>query len=854
MSKGKSESSTDTQAEIDAIMRALQLEDEPPPDEPDTAKIAQQAKPVTAEDIAAALGVPDLSGVARRPSLFDDPEPLASEPPPEVHAVAPTPPEPEPPQHFVDPDPIGQELRRQTRRILEAHGLDPTIVREPERPPEPPPVWAAPTAVAASEPPPQAAPHAPAPAPAPEPPTQPVWVVPAAVPAPEPFSQDVWRAAAVPAAPKPAPRDAEPAVPAAAPPEKPEPAAKAAPEPARPLRAQPADEPEVLKPTTPPKPAPIYVKDLYTHLFASNADDQPAQPAQPTVKGGGNPTMYLGTVGADDSILDDLVQQRRAILEREINKHGSYLGIYDVMPFEEYIYTVKSYSRLSKDYRSPDFNNASFTQAQRYFLHPGRLDYMHTPDAKGWRNYINFTVPNLVDKALKDHIRPSAFPESGRRRHTLVLGPSDWGKSELLKALLYHYAQDNSAACVVLDPGGDLVKQVMMWPELVKSDRVRIVQPGLLPGQTVGINPFDGRGLDVEQRRIVANDWAITLGEITEDLSHNMRLLVVNCVQVLLAYPERTNLYDLYKILMERPKARRGGGRPPPTDPRAAKLQEFARNYEVGSVAEFFQHDYDAVSIEGTRQSLRRRIGLVLNLPYAESMLCGEATLDLEQDIEARRFVLVDLARFGEHGSANIGRLFVAMVAAIGRRREAEAREDRTPTHVLIDEVSTMVSPRMIKVLRELRKFGVYQTLAQQRGGDSMSPEQAAALKNIGCKLIATPAEIGRWVDLPNGYNVPEIKPNEFLVSWAKPRNEADPGPQLLRVRSDLVDDTHKVSPEEWAAFLERLPAARGGYFRSAALPSAARAVIEPEDLVDDNVPPELAGRLRQPAEPDEFA
>ena len=72
-------------------------------------------------------------------------------------------------------------------------------------------------------------------------------------------------------------------------------------------------------------------------------------------------------------------------------------------------------------------------------------------------------------------------------------------------------------------------------------------------------------------------------------------------------------------------------------------------------------------------------------------MLCGEASFRLEEELEKRKFVVVNLAKFGAAGGAAIGKIFVAMLGAIARKRNVLPIEQRTPTHVFIDEVSTMV-------------------------------------------------------------------------------------------------------------------------------------------------------------------
>jgi hypothetical protein len=592
-----------------------------------------------------------------------------------------------------------------------------------------------------------------------------------------------------------------------------------------------------------------------------------------------NPKMELGTIHEPLDDLNSLVYDRKRYLTRKLETHEitpEKAFQYDIMGLPQYLDAVKNrkslYSELLKQQAAalpPDHPDYAPHHAQRsiapaiwnFLLQPQPSSF--TPDQAGWLNYMKSRNPKFVEEAFNKPPRPALYAEIGRQEHTLIVAPSKWGKSELIKALLYHYAQDGSAAVVVLDPGGDLVKQVRKWPELVRENRLCLIQPGLDQDDeeggfigadlTVGFNPLDGSGLDVEERRVIAADWAYTLGLIgadKHDLSANMMLLVTMCVQVLLTVPGAT-LADLGHLLMVRPARKRGeADRPEATDPRAAQLQRLARNYEVASVANFFRHDYDTDAVEGTREALRRRITMVLNYPHAEAMLTGPATINLEQEIEARRFILVDLSRFKKTGGAAIGRLILAQVAAIGRRRESQALLNRTPTHVFVDEASTMVSASMFEITREMRKFGIYLTLAQQVGGDEMTPEQKARLKIVGCKLIA-PAEVAAdWI-IPDKYNsIPDVGPHEFVVEWA-----GFPDIYPVKVRSDLAGYKHRVSPFEWREHLQAMTG-EGGYYRPAGLaqtvpldenakpPPEPRQPRQRRPNVPDDVPPELAGRF----------
>ena len=598
----------------------------------------------------------------------------------------------------------------------------------------------------------------------------------------------------------------------------------------------PDPEPDPPPPAPPPPPPPVT-----GHLIeGQRAAATPGTATLTLLERKPKPLMDLGTVNAEVAVLSAMV--------------ADFPHLPEMMPFAEYVYTVKNQQRLKREFQKQEeayeegeyySYEHHFSVYQKYYFAKHRAAMADdTPDGAGWRKYLEKRHRALVAETLYEGDQRSAFPEVGRRRHTLIFGPSEWGKSELIKSLLHHYAQEHFAAVIVLDPGGDLVKDLMLWPELVRSNRLRLIQPDLedgFNGYTVGMNPFDVPGLDYETRRKVATDWAKTLGEISNDLTPNMQLIVTMCVQALLDVPGGVTLDDLVKLLMPRQKGPRGSREKlPPKDERAAELLDHACRHPVARVAEFFQNQYDDESISTTRNALMRRMEAVLNYPYADTMLTGRATLNLEREIEAKRFILLDLSRFGDVGKAVIGKLILGQVAAIGRRRERERREDRTPTHVVIDEAQTMVSPRMLEVLKELRKFGVFLTLAQQVPGDEMAPADKTSLKtNTGCKFSASASVAEKWFDaFPEEMAQTILLPGQFFVQWATPRNATKIPVQVLTVRSDLADQRHRVSPVEWRAYLAAITGA-GGYYRPFEMRMTDGEADELPPLSDGGPPPE---------------
>lgn len=525
------------------------------------------------------------------------------------------------------------------------------------------------------------------------------------------------------------------------------------------------------------------------------------------------PEMNLGLVLPELDDVEGLARRRRGFVQG-ISKlapdHRSILTSHDVLPFDHFCHLVERFDVLAKGFRKNGTIEGRDTWAGRRLLDMEICPREYTPTFQGYVAYLCDLDARFSDEIQK-LARPSTFPEEGRKEHTLIVAPTNWGKSELIKALAYHHVQRGDAAVIVLDPGGDLAKQIARWPEL--GERLVYVEPELKAGMTVGINPLDGAGLDERGRNHVAEILATAIEEIVgAGLTAHMMNLALYCATVLLSVRGAT-LRDLG--LMCRPLPKGGGrdarnkpiGAQTANDARYLELMKAAQSYARPSVAAFFQDEWVAENYEPTRAALRARVRGLLSRIDLEGMLDGAATLRLEDAVNARKVILVNLAKFGPDASAAVGRLLVAAIAGLARRRaELAAGAERVPVHLFVDEATTMVSTQMVRALAELRKYGLHLTLAQQVGGAGFSKEQRDVLfKNTGIKFIGkTDAEFFKLADAPEArHELPKIQRGEFWVQWGH-------GAELrrLRVRSDLAGWSHGIDDAAWAARVDQQVAA----------------------------------------------
>lgn len=588
-------------------------------------------------------------------------------------------------------------------------------------------------------------------------------------------------------------------------------------------------------------------------ILLADAPAVEVEPAVPRLLGGGG--MHLGEVDPSLSELKRLAAARQRYVDQiaatvpDARLRSALIEQHTPVPFEEFCDVVKdpgkaalelerANQRLQKNPNPAVRVTPGLAHLIKNGVRPG-----WTPTPTGWGRYLADLSPGVA-KYLDAIRNATRFPEGARQEHTLIVAPTGHGKSTLLKALIYHYVSEPpSSAVVVLDPGGDLVRQVARWPELIRGDRLVYIEPELKPGFTVGLNPLDGRGLDERGQNHVAAALARALGEVVNELTDNMRTLVRTTATLLLGVPGAT-LRDMQVLLRQsaatgapkrRARTRPGPGieLPPETamqgNDRAAELLARGREHPDEEIADFFASEFEGEYFAPTRNSMAARLRNVLSLIDVRNMMTGPATVHLDTLINERRVVLVNLARFGDDGSAMVGRLLVALVAGLVRRR-ADLPEDaeRVPVQLFVDEVTTMVSPQMVRVLAELRKFGLHMTMAQQIAGAGFTTEQKAVLfGNTACKLVVpTDDDVSKLFQTDRGKEVARLDRGEFLVQWGRSAET-----RRLVVRPDMADGARGVDDAEWRDFVERHLAR---YYRPSTPPrtsSGAAAAGEEDDF-----------------------
>ena len=454
---------------------------------------------------------------------------------------------------------------------------------------------------------------------------------------------------------------------------------------------------------------------------------------------------------------------------------------------EEYVDTVKRRPKALRDVQRGEFYGST-TEYQVLKYTNGQS----TPDVMGYLTYLNGYFERVgawaeFNAAMNAAPRPVLDPRA-RVGHTSIVGASNAGKSELMKALALHDIQ-SGAAVVVIDPHAKLARQIARWPEVAKTGR--LVWMGHAHGDTTArFNPLDARGLSEGDKEKAAESLVATLGDLVNDAEPTSRMATMAwyCLRLLMEH-EGSTLLTLRDMLT----------------PHGAK--EWAARgvqHPSESVAYYFQNEFLMDEKKVTRDGLRNRLVNVIGPKAFTARFCQPSTVDLDAMLGARKVIVFDLYDLTGRTQIAAARLIAGALAGWAKRRDLDEIENAAPVHVYLDEAGPILSAATQTILRETRKMGMYLTLA--------SPDSSADLRKTAVRCAGGSEWKHALADTPAAYGK-EDKTTTSGVFWV---NWANKTPFKLTVRRDLGDGVRGIGDDAWAKVLE---AQRAAYYR----PTVAR-------------------------------
>ena len=468
------------------------------------------------------------------------------------------------------------------------------------------------------------------------------------------------------------------------------------------------------------------------------------------------------------------------------------------MTFDEYCDTIQDIKRIKQTiHREKYSDNPVYIENDsdmlRRFVTEIYDKKEHSPDFSGYIRYI-IRVNEELGSAILGAMQslPPSINESDRHEHSLIVGSSGAGKSELLKLLVHHAVKHPElGAVLVLDPGGGkLAREIARWREFAGVGAERLVYLDAMAREDMGglvpaLNPLVRGKATADELMSIATQLADALTYLAgegEGLTSYMERVATFGLRVLLD-KENSTLKDLWDGLV------RKDGEP---------LASLGKRHSAQMVRGHYEHEFFEDHYKSAKRGLSARLGGALSMPVFERILTAPNPFNLQAAVEAGRVIVVNCASAGEKGEIALGRLLMAQVAALGRRRSQNPYLPKAPLHVIVDEATQLMAPPMFNILQLLRKENIWLTMAQQGFGDGVSRDMRSVLKiNTKLKMFGRSDSMGdvfRLMDWKG--DSPKLERAQWIVSVGGER-------QILQAAEHLRDNTNAMTDAEWSSVLE---------------------------------------------------
>lgn len=335
----------------------------------------------------------------------------------------------------------------------------------------------------------------------------------------------------------------------------------------------------------------------------------------------------------------------------------------------------------------------------------------------GFMNHLNPNISYFAKTNFREDGKRFGLLQNDRLMHALIVGKTGSGKTNLLTALILQDIQ-NGRGCVVFDVHGDLIETLLIH---IPRSRIRDVvhlNPAD-PLMNYGYNPV--RKVSYEYRSLVVSGLLESFKNLWKSawgvrLEHILRYIFLTLIS-----KNDSTLRDVLLLI---------------DDPlfRTKCLTEIKDR----DVLRFWKSEFTKYT-KTDLAPIYNKVGALLVHPCIRRLfITGTYQLSLRDVMDNQKILLVGVSkgRIGADASKLISSILLSAISNAAFSRVILPEALRNPCHLYLDEFQNYLSPGIVGMLSELRKFKISLTLAHQYLHQLDKDIRHAVLGNIGT-LIA---------------------------------------------------------------------------------------------------------------------
>lgn len=333
---------------------------------------------------------------------------------------------------------------------------------------------------------------------------------------------------------------------------------------------------------------------------------------------------------------------------------------------------------------------------------------------------------------------PFSIPEKARFEHTMIVGGTGHGKTQLMQRLIFadiEKAKYERRSIVVIDSQGDLIRKLSRLKVFDRNEehslfnRVCLIDPNDID-YPISLNIFDINRERIErygkaEREKILNG-TIELYEnffgslLGAELTQKQGVIFKYLARLMLEIPD-ANIHTL-RDLMDNAE---------PFIPYMEKLK--------GSARYFFEREFFDRSFGPTKKQIAKRLWGVLATPSFERMFAQPRNkVDMFELLNHGSIILINTAKdmLKQEGCELFGRFFLSMISQAAMERAVIREEDRTPTTVYIDEAQEYFDDNVGLLLAQARKFKIGIVCSSQTLDQASPNLRSSFMSNTGTKIV----------------------------------------------------------------------------------------------------------------------
>ena len=356
------------------------------------------------------------------------------------------------------------------------------------------------------------------------------------------------------------------------------------------------------------------------------------------------------------------------------------------------------------------------------------------------------------DLGVEEHV---SIPDDARLTHTLNIGPTGHGKSQLMTHTALQDAQKGRGLCIVNPKGGMIDEFLAKLPDDREDDviylnpnrqrvpAINVLEPHVTPSMTQAERDL--------QKDIILSDLTDVFRRLSESWGDrwgaNLRTLLRAHLHLNLTRNEGNTLMDVFQCVIN-----------------DDHLVELMNRIHKPVLTEELQQIHALSDRE--MEPLQRRFRDFLESETIRRLITqSESDIDFRDILDNQKILLVDVQKgqLGETTATLIGSIIITKVWAAAQSRITQPMEERTPFYLYVDELHGFSGEgsNFAKILSEAREYQLSLYLATQYLNQLPKEMRRAVKNNCRTKIFFNPSgseDIAKIDGLLNGISREELK------------------------------------------------------------------------------------------------